>query len=57
MIPLFQAREKERHTHKFWLIHMLRHKPFQPMITLRHPGPPSDINISVIKPTGTPAFS
>lgn len=31
-------------------------KLFQPVITLRHPGPPSDINSSVIKPKETPAF-
>lgn len=54
-------RERGAHTHThtnpFRLIQMHRHKLFHPVITLRHPGPPSDINISVIKPKETPAVS
>lgn len=30
---------------------------FHPVITFDHPGPPSDINISVIRPKETPAKS
>lgn len=59
-----QPREKETETHTH--IHTESHSPhthahthnlFHAVITLSHPGPPSDINISVIRPKETPAVS
>lgn len=55
-----QQRNTGAYTHTqtpFSLVHMHTHGLLHPLITLSHPGPPSDINISVIKPKETPAFS
>lgn len=56
---LSRERERDAHIKPFFLIHvhMHTHKLFHPVITLGHPGPPNDINISVIRPKETPAVS
>lgn len=57
--PRERERETDTHTYTkpFPLKHMHTHKPFHQVITFSHPGPPSDINISVIRPKETPAVS